>query len=146
MPNAPQFRTSLLQCARLISHDINRLLEPIQMNYSLWQVLYVIEQKNSCTALEIADYLLVSKPSITKRIKALSDLAVIEQIVTTDKRQKKLTLSHYGQQFYQQCAELISRYEQQLLAPFSMQQKQATHLLLKQLIASIQSSKDAPHV
>ncbi|MGE8560289.1 MAG: MarR family transcriptional regulator, partial [Acinetobacter sp.] len=40
-----KFRASLLRCARLMSDEINTILLPYQLNYSLWQVLYVIQLK-----------------------------------------------------------------------------------------------------
>ena len=45
MLNPLNFRASLLRCARLMSDEINIILLPHQLNYSLWQVLYVIQLK-----------------------------------------------------------------------------------------------------
>src|SRR5690606_13852316 len=115
-----KFRASLLRCARLLSDEINTILLPHQLNYSLWQVLYVIQLKQGCTSIDIAEYLNVSKPSIAKRIHALMQLEVLEQVDTEDKRQKKLILSQKGIQLFQICSEKMDVFEQQLL--FSLDQ------------------------
>ena len=83
------FRSSLLRCARMMSDEVNTLLLPYQLNYSLWQVMFVIREKGCCTSIEMAEHLNVSKPSIAKRIQALSALNVLTHIETEDKRQKK---------------------------------------------------------
>ena len=62
------FRSAMLRCARMLSDEVNTLLIPYQLNYSLWQVMYVIQEMNGCTSIEIAEILNVSKPSIAKRI------------------------------------------------------------------------------
>ena len=92
------FRTSLLRSSRMICDEINTLLLPYQLNYSLWQVMFVIHEKQSCTSIDIANYLNVSKPSITKRTLILSQLGILTQLATQDKRQKKIALSDAGLQ------------------------------------------------
>nr|WP_174505855.1 MarR family transcriptional regulator [Acinetobacter sp. Marseille-Q1620] len=134
----PHFRTSILRCARLISDEINHLLEPFQLNYSLWQVLFVIHSKQNCTFLDIAEYLNVSKPSITKRIQALNQLGLLTQLETQDKRQKKLCLSEHGMQIYQICSSLIDEFEQLLISelkPDQISQSQlTTELVIQKLL------------
>ena len=93
----PPLRTALLHCARLLNDEINQLLLPYQLNMSLWQVIYVIEQKQGCTAIEIVQYLNISKPAVSKRVQALINLGLIELQETSDKRQKKIKLSAQGQ-------------------------------------------------
>ena len=90
---SPRLRTLLLRCARLMSDEINTILLSSQLNYSLWQVLYVIQLKQQCTLADISSYLNVSKPGITKRIQQLVELDLIAQLETEDKRQKLFKLS-----------------------------------------------------
>ena len=91
-----RFRSLLLRCARLMSDEINTILLSSQLNYSLWQVLYTIQSQQQCTLVDISSYLNVSKPSITKRIQHLSELDLICQIETEDKRQKYLNSASKG--------------------------------------------------
>ena len=135
------FRSSLLRCARMMSDEINTLLLPYQLNYSLWQVMFVIREKNGCTSIEMAEYLNVSKPSIAKRVHALSQLHILTHVETEDKRQKKLILSETGLALFQQCAQDIDHFEQSLIAQFNPQDIQhAVHIF-----HSIVSALEAQH-
>ena len=140
--NSPlKFRPSLMRCARMMSDEVNMLLLPHNLNYSLWQVLYVIQHRQGCTSIEIADYLNVSKPSIAKRIHSLMQLHVLQQVETEDKRKKKLILSQNGQQLYEDCSKLIDRFEQSLIQNFDSELlNQSTHLL-QQIIQQLEASK-----
>ncbi|OTG79480.1 MarR family transcriptional regulator [Acinetobacter sp. ANC 5054] len=102
----------------MMSDEINTLLVPYQLNYSLWQVMFVIREKNGCTSIEMAEYLNVSKPSIAKRVHALSELQILTHVETEDKRQKKLILSESGESLFKQCAQEIDRFENSLIAQF----------------------------
>lgn len=136
-----KFRASLLRCARLMSDEINTILLPHQLNYSLWQVLYVIQLKKGCTSIDIAEYLNVSKPSIAKRIHALMQLEVLEQVDTEDKRQKKLILSQKGIQLFQICSEKMDVFEQQLLLPLDQDMQKRTLTALHTLMDHLQDLK-----
>ncbi len=141
MPDPLKFRASLLRCARLMSDEINTLLLPHQLNYSLWQVLYVIQLKQGCTSIDIAEYLNVSKPSIAKRIHALMQLDLLEQVDTEDKRQKKLILSCNGQQLFKICSKKLDEFEQQLLLPLDPAAQESTLDTLHKLMEHLQEMK-----
>ncbi|WP_250850208.1 MULTISPECIES: MarR family transcriptional regulator [Acinetobacter Taxon 24D] len=136
-----KFRASLLRCARLMSDEINTILLPHQLNYSLWQVLYVIQLKQGCTSIDIAEYLNVSKPSIAKRIHALMQLEVLEHVDTEDKRQKKLILSAKGIELFQICSEKMDVFEQKLLLPVDQNSQNCTLDTLHTLMEHLQELK-----
>jgi DNA-binding MarR family transcriptional regulator len=141
MSQRPKFRASLLHCARLVNDEINNLLLPYRLNSSLWKVLYVINLKDGCTSIEIADYLNVSKPSIAKRIHALMQLEILELIPTEDKRQKKLVLSEIGRNLFEECSLVISKYEDSLIQAIEPEDKEVAHQVLEQLIEAINTAK-----
>lgn len=141
MSSLPKFRASLLQSARLMNDEINNLLLPHQLNSSFWQALYVIHQKGGCTSIEIADYLNVSKPSIAKRMNALIDLELLEQIPTEDKRQKKFVLSPNGKILFKTCSALIDDFESELLQDFAQDDIVVAKNLLNQLSDKLIRSK-----
>jgi DNA-binding MarR family transcriptional regulator len=141
MPDPLKFRASLLRCARLMSDEINTLLLSHQLNYSLWQVLYVIQLKQGCTSIDIAEYLNISKPSIAKRIHVLMQLNVLEQVDTEDKRQKKLILSSNGQQLFKTCSKKLDEFEQQLLVPLELAAQKSTLDTLHKLMEHLQQMK-----
>jgi len=128
------FRSAMLRCARMLSDEVNTLLIPYQLNYSLWQVMYVIQEMNGCTSIEIAEILNVSKPSIAKRIHILIQQNIVMQVETDDKRQKKMVLTATGLKLYEQCSKEIDLLEQQLLHPFLATQIDVSTQLMNDLI------------
>lgn len=141
MSQLPNFRMALIRSARLFSDEINTLLEPYQLNFSLWQALYAIHQKKECTSIEIAEELNVSKPSITKRMQALEKLQLIQPLPSIDKRQKLFCLSNEGHKLYQICASQIDALEDNLLSAFAESDTKQTQHLLTQLIDTLQQRK-----
>ena len=137
-----QFRTSLVKCARLFSQEINTLIEPLGLNYSLWQVLYLIHHYQVCSALDIAHDLGVSKPSISKRIQVLLDKQLIEQIESQDKRQKLLQLTTLGKHHFQICVEKIDTREHELLSPLDPTEQVIAHRVLNQLITQLWTPRE----
>ncbi|AWL29016.1 MarR family transcriptional regulator [Acinetobacter defluvii] len=141
MPNTPTLRALILKCARMLSEGINQVLETENLNYSLWQVIYVIHFKKHCTSLDIAEYLNVSKPSITKRVQVLEHMNLLTQLDSPDKRQKMLALSPLGQQVYQTCSTLINEFEQQLLGEVAKEQQSELKLTLTLMMQQLQQIK-----
>lgn len=136
----PRFRALLLRCARLMSDEINTILLSSQLNYSLWQVLYVIQSQQQATLADISSYLNVSRPSITKRIQHLVELDLISQIETADKRQKLFTLSQKGLETFVYCSQQIDHFEDQLLAPISAQEISSSQQVLAAVLQRLQPS------
>ena len=134
------FRTALVKCARLFSQDINQLLLPLGLNYSLWQVLFLIQKQQICSALTLAQELGVSKPSISNRIQILLDKALIEQVSSADRRQKCLQLSSLGHDYHAICSAKIDAHEAHLLAGTDPAQQRQTLALLNQLIEKLSST------
>lgn len=140
--NSPRFRTLLLRCARLMSDEVNTILLSSQLNYSLWQVLYIIQSQQQCTLADISSYLNVSKPSITKRIQHLSELNLICQIETEDKRQKLFKLSKQGMQTFAICSKQIDAFEDQLLEQIASDDLESSKNTLMQLIQQLHPSSE----
>ncbi|WP_111858527.1 MarR family winged helix-turn-helix transcriptional regulator [Acinetobacter sp. CFCC 10889] len=141
MPQQQTLRALILKCARMLSDAINQILEPLGLNYSLWQVIYVIHLKKHCTSLDIAEYLNVSKPSITKRVQILQQMNLLTQLETEDKRQKMLALSEQGLQLYQSCSIRIDAFEQQLLTDVSPQQQHDAKSTMESVMQQLQLMK-----
>ena len=104
----------------------------------------VIQLKQGCTSIDIAEYLNVSKPSIAKRIHALMQLEVLDQVDTEDKRQKKLILSIKGQQLFAECSDKLDLFEQQLLSPLDQTAQNIMLNTLHQLMDHLQEMKGDP--
>lgn len=129
-----KFRTLLLRNARLLSEHFNEILLEHQLNYSLWVLIYLIQDKGSITSIDLAKELNVSKPSIAKRVHALTQLGLLEHLPTADKRQKMLCLSEYGCEVFSVCSKKIDFFEQQLLQQFDSAELATASQVLSQLL------------
>ena len=141
MPNTLRFRTVLLRSARLMSDLINEVLQPFQLNYSLWQVVFFINEHDGITSIDIAKKLNVSKPSIAKRVQSLMALNIIEHIDSVDKREKKLRLTEVGLDVFEKCLKAIDQAEQHLLAQFNDKDLETSTQALTQLISMLETKQ-----
>ena len=133
MTISPKIRTVLLRSARLMSEMINEVLETYQLNYSLWQVIYLIHEHQCITSIDLSKILKVSKPSIAKRIQVLLQLNIIEPVKSLDKREKKLQLTAHGYSVFSDCSKMIDVAEQDLLSNFQINDLQQTFETLEQI-------------
>lgn len=134
--NSPlKFRTLLLRSSRLLSDEFNELLLPFQLNYSLWLVVYFIEERPEITSIDLAKLLNVSKPSIAKRVNTLMQLNIITYLKSDDKRLKKLILTEHGHTIYSACSSQIDEYEALFLNDIDpIQLQQASQLLMQVML------------
>lgn len=137
----PKIRTVLLRSARLMSEMINEVLEAYQLNYSLWQVIYLIHEHQCITSIDLSKILKVSKPSIAKRIQVLLQLNIIEPVKSLDKREKKIQLTAHGYSVFSDCSKMIDVAEQDLLSNFQIKDLQQTFETLEQILQKLETNK-----
>ena len=137
----PKIRTVLLRSARLMSEMINEVLEAYQLNYSLWQVIYLIHEHQCITSIGLSKILKVSKPSIAKRIQVILQLNIIEPVKSLDKREKKLQLTAHGYNVFNDCSKMIDVAEQDLLSNFQIKDLQQTFETLEQILQKLENNK-----
>ncbi len=141
MTISPKIRTVLLRSARLMSEMINEVLETYQLNYSLWQVIYLIHEHQCITSIDLSKILKVSKPSIAKRIQVLLQLNIIEPVKSLDKREKKLQLTAHGYSVFSDCSKMIDVAEQDLLSNFQIKDLQQTFETLELILQKLENNK-----
>ena len=137
----PKIRTVLLRSARLMSEMINEVLEAYQLNYSLWQVIYLIHEHQCITSIDLSKILKVSKPSIAKRIQVILQLNIIEPVKSLDKREKKIQLTAHGYSVFSDCSKMIDVAEQDLLSNFQIKDLQQTFETLEQILQKLENNK-----
>ena len=137
----PKIRTVLLRSARLMSEMINEVLEAYQLNYSLWQVIYLIHEHQCITSIDLSKILKVSKPSIAKRIQVILQLNIIEPVKSLDKREKKIQLTAHGYSVFSDCSKMIDVAEQDLLSNFQIKDLQQTFETLEQILQKLETNK-----
>ena len=141
MTISPKIRTVLLRSARLMSEMINEVLETYQLNYSLWQVIYLIHEHQCITSIDLSKILKVSKPSIAKRIQVILQLNIIEPVKSLDKREKKIQLTAHGYSVFSDCSKMIDVAEQDILSNFQIKDLQQTFETLEQILQKLETNK-----
>lgn len=134
MPSPIKLRTVLLRCSRLMSEMINEVLLPFELNYSLWQVIYLVNEHQEITSIDLAHLLKVSKPSIAKRVHMLNEMQILKSTVSMDKREKKLSLTAHGASIFQRCTQHIDEFEKNLLNEFEPNDLEITIQSLHRLL------------
>lgn len=81
---------------RPLTNQMNRILEKHELSSSYWRVLRVLENKNTMNFGEITDTLYIEKPAVTKVLKKLSTLGIVEIQRGQDKREKLVMLTAFG--------------------------------------------------
>ena len=132
------FRALLLRSSRLFTDKINILLQPYDLNYSLWTVLYVIKQAGSCSQIEIAQALKISQPAVTKRIATLEQGEFICFIPSENKREKIVSLSEKGKQCFIKAEKQIQQLEQQYSEGLSDAQIEQAKTVLSTFLQNLQ--------
>lgn len=126
------FRTYLNLYRPSIS-SINELLSQYELSYSLWQVVLYIKLNGPSSLVDISNHYHVEKPAITKRVKRLMELEMIEHISGKDKREKIIQLTDLGETLYQTCREAITNLEASMLDGITLEEQQLLFDILQKI-------------
>lgn len=83
---------------RPLTNHTNRILEKYELSSSYWRVLRILETTESKNFGEITDALNIEKPAVTKIIKRLSTMGIVEIQRGQDKREKIVMLTAFGKE------------------------------------------------
>ncbi|UZM97155.1 MarR family transcriptional regulator [Lysinibacillus sp. MHQ-1] len=83
-------------------NKLNVQLEPYQLYSSQWAVLRLLKDKGPHSFVDIANFMSIEKPSVTKLVHKLVELGYVETMVGKDKREKLVYLSSYGEELVQE--------------------------------------------
>lgn len=134
-----------LHLYRPLTKRLNELLAEFGLSYSLWQVIFYIEQNGPSQLASISAYYHIERPSITRVVQRLEEKKIVEQIPSKDKRGKSIQLTEYGQDTYRACREKITELEHSLLSDIPEEMKQSAFALFPQIrekLISYEEEKD----
>ena len=109
----------LHQTTRLLTKQLNSLLEPFGIYASEWPILLLLQQ-GPLTQVELSDLLHIEPPAVSKTLFNLEKKGLILRITGQDRRQKQSLLTPQGRQLYESCRQQLEAERQQLgefLAP-----------------------------
>ncbi|KOY80670.1 MarR family transcriptional regulator [Lysinibacillus macroides] len=96
--------------------QLNIQLEPYQLYSSQWAVLRFLNDKGPHSFVEIANFMTIEKPSVTKLVHKLIELGYVETTTGKDKREKLVHLSPYGEELVQKIQLQLKSFFEQALA------------------------------
>ena len=97
-------------------NQLNVQLEPYQLYSSQWAVLRFLKDKGPHSFVDIANFMSIEKPSVTKLVHKLVELGYVETVAGKDKREKLVHLSTYGEELVQEIKSQLRPFFEQALA------------------------------
>ena len=96
MKQNPDFFNAYSSVYRPLTNHTNRILEKHELSSSYWRVIRVLETAKTKNFGEITDTLHIEKPAVTKILKKLATLGIVEIQRGQDKREKLVMLTALG--------------------------------------------------
>jgi len=121
----------LFQTVRIISKCINKSLEPYGLYSSEWSIITTLKEKGPITQGDLASYLNIEPPAVSRSLVKLEKKALIIRLTGTDKREKKVFLSDEALNKYPQWLEVSGHHRQAILANLSIEKQSELTTLLK---------------
>lgn len=116
-----QFFNEFRLMYRPFTNQLNKQLEQYQLYSSQWAVLRFLVDKGPHSLVEIANFMSIEKPSVTRLVQKLVDLGYVETVAGKDKRAKVVQLTPNGQKIVDEIQEHIKPFLQNALAGVSKQ-------------------------
>ncbi|MHA6260759.1 MarR family transcriptional regulator [Sporosarcina sp. CAU 1771] len=125
-----QFFRSYIKLYRPIVNQLNTILLRYDLFNAQWTVLNILSREGEMTSVDIADRLMVEKPSIAKVVKKLHEIGYIEVSQGTDKREKLLSLSTEGQRITEAIRSELQPVYERILKGIATEDMEKAKLLL----------------
>ena len=100
---------------RPFENQLNGLLTKHQIQRAQWTVLFYLAKYESVTLVELSHYLGVEKPTTTRTVHRLQEQGYVEQMESSDKREKRMRLTNSGEKVYHDIRLYVDQFEQEIL-------------------------------
>lgn len=91
------------QLGRLFTKKMNELLSAQGLHASQWSLILYLHDHKRCTQVELAQYMNVEAPTVTRTLARLESLGFIRREEGRDKREKWITLTDDVQAIFEEC-------------------------------------------
>jgi len=118
-------------------NQLNVQLEPYQLYSSQWAVLRFLKDKGPHSFVDIANFMSIEKPSVTKLVHKLVELGYVETVAGKDKREKLVHLSTYGEELVQEIKSQLRPFFEQALAGVPQQDIEIATQVLARICMNI---------
>ena len=100
---------------RPFENQLNSLLSKHQIQRAQWTVLFYLAKYESVPLVELSHYLGVEKPTTTRTVHRLQEQGYVEQMESSDKREKRMRLTNSGEKVYHDIRLYVDQFEQEIL-------------------------------
>lgn len=121
------------QKVRLSMKSINFELQEHSLFSSQWSLLYCLKKNGSMTQKEMAEYLHVESPTITRTLLKLEESGHIKRQSGIDKRERVVSLTEKALAGFPSVDESVRRHERNMLCRLSVNEKQQLAALLEKI-------------
>ena len=122
---------------RPFTNQINLQLEKYQLFSSQWGVLRLLTDRGPHSLVEIANYMYIEKPSVTRLVQKLVELDYVETVAGKDKREKIVQLTENGVEIVQEIQAYLKPFLEESLAGVSKQDIEIATQVLAKIRANI---------
>lgn len=130
------FFRSYLSVYRPLIHALNRLLQPYELSYSLWQVMVYLHEHAPVSLVGISQHYGIEKPGVTRRVQRLEELGYLTCVPGNDRREKSVALTEEGLRVYSECRGKITALERQATAGIDSAALKQTITVFAQLLGN----------
>ncbi|UPW84889.1 MarR family winged helix-turn-helix transcriptional regulator [Lysinibacillus sp. Ag94] len=116
---------------------VNEQLGKYQLYSSQWALLRLLKDKGPHTFVDIANFMYIEKPSVTRLVQKLVDLGYVETVAGRDKREKLVQLTVNGELIVQEIQAHLKPTMEQALAGVSERDIEIATQVLANICANI---------
>lgn len=133
MTNNHTFFHQYLQVSRMFTKKLNETLAQYDLYHSQWSIVYFLKEYGPSTLVEIGSYLNVEKPTVTRTVNRLEKRQLIEQVLSPNKREKRIQLTRAGEEIYKICRKEADHFEMQVIGDLTDEEKNIAFKILSKL-------------
>ncbi|MEB2282984.1 MarR family transcriptional regulator [Lysinibacillus xylanilyticus] len=116
---------------------VNEQLGKYQLYSSQWALLRLLMDKGPHTFVDIANFMFIEKPSVTRLVQKLVELGYVETVAGRDKREKLVQLTVNGEVIVQEIQAHLKPTMEQALAGVSERDIEIATKVLANICANI---------
>lgn len=116
---------------------INVQLGKYQLYSSQWALLRLLMDKGPHTFVDIANFMFIEKPSVTRLVQKLVELGYVETVAGRDKREKLIKLTAHGETIVKEIQAHLKPTMEQALAGVSERDIEIATQVLANICANI---------
>ncbi|WP_196600341.1 MarR family winged helix-turn-helix transcriptional regulator [Pectinatus frisingensis] len=131
----------LYQTTRIITKEMNRLLEQYELHSAEWTVIASIKENGIVSQVILAEHLNIEPSAISKSLNALEKKGFIQREEGSDKREKMVSLTSKALSLYPSWEKIVKQHREQLLQNISIEKLDDLFSTLKTIFFNAQNIK-----